>query len=218
MNRNLYSDDLRELQNEILKMSVRVKEMVKKSINALIQGDRTLAEEMIILDDEIDNFEIEIQEKSIKLMALQQPMAKDLREIFTMTKVISDLERIGDLSVNLSRIANRVHEHVFTEWREELEFTLRVLEEMIDRSLGAYFNKDITLAERISSADEEIDRVYKEVSEKMLLFMSQDGEKVSGGNAVLFAFKYIERMGDHLTNICEWTIYTALGKIVDLNE
>ncbi|MFW5981751.1 MAG: phosphate signaling complex protein PhoU [Halanaerobiaceae bacterium] len=203
---------LQELKNDVLKMSSLVEESIRNSIKALQQGDIELALEVKKADERIDDLELSLDEKCTRLIALQQPVAKDLRLILVISKFVTDLERMGD---HASNIAEQVLEIGDEELMKPLIDIPRMAEIAIRRlhqSLDAFVKMDIELAKKVAREDEEIDILDGQILRELISFMLEDAKNIKQATALMFVSRFLERIGDHSTNICERVIYLVNGQ------
>ncbi|KYH35936.1 hypothetical protein CLTEP_03300 [Clostridium tepidiprofundi DSM 19306] len=218
MVRTVFNDSLNEMHNDVVNMANVAKQQICESIQSLVNKDITLAEKVIKNDDIVDNMEKEIEDKAIKLIATQQPLAYDLRDIFTATKIITDLERIADLAVDIAKITKKLYKEQYMKQLIDIPRMSNIVESMISDSLQAYIDKDAVKAYEICKRDDEIDSLYKQIFSELLIMMMENTKLIAQASQFLFISKYLERAGDHVTNICEWIIYLSTGELVDLNE
>ena len=207
-----FHEELRELKNDVLKMASMVEDSIRKSVKALENGDLDLAIELKKDDDKIDEIELELEEKCTKLIALQQPVAKDLRMIMVISKFVTDLERMGD---HASNIADQVLEIGGEELIKPLIDIPRMSEiacRRLHQSLDAFINMDIDLAKKIAQEDEEIDDLDEQILRELISFMLEDHANIKQATALMFISRFLERIGDHSTNICERVIYMVSGQ------
>lgn len=210
--RKSFHKELKELENEMLKMGSIVGESIQNSIEALIKKDLKLAEQIIKEDDIIDDYEVLLEEKCTRLIALQQPVAIDLRKIIVISKLATDLERIGD---NASNIAYRVKEiaadqHII-EMSQLSEMSSLVVKQLKD-SLKSFVDMDIELAKNVVENDLKVNKYDKEFKAELIKKMSKNCNQIAQGTSLMFISRFLERIGDHSTNICERTIYMKTGK------
>lgn len=218
MARQSFQDELDSLHHELIRMGSKVEEQIDKCINALAAQDAEMANRIIEDDDIIDNMEVDIEGKCVKLIARQQPLAIDLRTIFTAIKIVTDLERIADHAVDISKITLMLKDEKYIKPLIDIPRMAGIVQEMIRVSLDAYVRLDTNLAEEICKRDDEIDTIYKQVFRELLLIMMEDPTTVSQATQFLFVCKFLERIGDHVTNICEWIVYLVTGEYKDLND
>ncbi len=218
MTRNYFDKELEHLQLSILRMGSRVEEALINSIQALKSQNIELAEKVIIADDVIDKMEMEIEDLCLKLIALQQPIAKDLRMIATALKIITDLERMADHAVDIAKITKRLANETYIKELIDIPRMAEIVTEMVRDCIDAYVNQDAEKAKEISERDDVVDGIHAQIFRELLVLMMEDPKKINQSTSFLFVSQYIERVADHVTNICEWVIYTKTGVHPDLNE
>lgn len=218
MTRKTFDVHLEELHNDILKMGSIVEKQIYQCIEALVDQDGVLAETVIKNDDLADDLQRDIEDKCIKLIATEQPLAKDLRNIFTTTKIVTDLERMADHAVDIAKIAKRLKNEQYIKELIDIPKMANIVREMIKESLDAYVDADVDKAYVVCKKDDEVDAIYKNVLNEMIPLMTKDQALINQATQFLFICKYLERVADHVTNICEWTIYLVTGEQKDLNE
>ena len=210
-------EDIGKLHDDLLKMGNIVESQVNQSIKALKNQDVALANEVINNDDVVDDLMKEIEDKSIKLIAMQQPIATDLRFIFTCINVVTDLERIADHAVDIAKIAILLKDQDYMKELIDIPKMGDIVGNMIKEGINAYVERDLDKAYEISRRDDIIDEIFKNVFNETLKVMVKDTTKIEQATQFLFVCKFLERVADHVTNICEWTIYIVTGEQVDLN-
>jgi phosphate transport system protein len=206
--------DLEELQREILAMAAKVEETVEKAIRALYERDPRLALEIIEGDLQIDLEENQIEEDCLKILALHQPVAVDLRRIAAILKINTDLERMADLAVNIAERA-----HAYTRGPElPIPMVFRQMTDltntMVRESLDAFVKLDAQTARRVCRLDEEVDRYNKEIIDHVIRLMKQSPDNVEPGLNLFSAARQLERIADHATNIAEDVVYLIEGEII----
>lgn len=217
MVRENFDASIQELKKEVSKMFDGVEELIDKSIDSLINKDVKLAREVVNLDDRIDKLMYDIEEKTIELIALQQPMAKDLRIIFSIGKIITDLERVGDFCVNISKETIKIGNDEHIKPLVDIPKMRGIVKEMLINTKKSFIDEDAGLAYRVGKEDELIDNLYKDIYTEILMMIHEDGRYINQGTKFLFVGRYIERMADHITNICERIIYIVDGDVVNIN-
>lgn len=218
MSRKVFEANLEELHNDLLRMGSIVEKQIHDCIDALVSQNTEKAEKIMKNDDAVDDLESEIEDKAIKLIAMQQPLASDLRNIFTTTKIVTDLERMADHAVDIAKITLRLKDEKYIKQLIDIPRMAEIVELMIKDSLDAYVEGDIEKAYAVCKRDDKVDAIYKEVFKELLELMIQNPKTVNQATQFLFICKFLERIADHTTNICEWTIYLVTGEKVDLNE
>lgn len=218
MTRNYFEQELQELQVQMLKMSSIVEETLNNAIKALKKQDVELAQQVIDNDDMIDDMEVKVEDKCLKLIALQSPLAKDLRMIATALKIITDLERIGDYAVDISKITIRLANEKYIKELIDIPRMTEIISGMLKESIDSYVDQDVVKAREVARMDDEVDGIHKQIFRELLLIMMEDPKKINQATYFLFISRYLERIGDHITNICERVIYSVTSEHVDLNE
>ena len=217
MTRNSFDLKLQQLHEDLMSMGEVVAKQIEDSINALKEQDEALTDKVIEKDDIVDKFEEEIEDKCIKLMATEQPLAGDLRRIFIATKIITDLERMGDHAVDIAKIAKKLIGENYIKELVDIPKMAKIVEGMIKDSLEVYITRDADRAHEVSKMDDEVDKLYKNIFAELLIVMRNDSTTINQASQFLFVCKFLERMADHATNICEWTVYLECGERLKLN-
>jgi phosphate transport system protein len=218
MSRKVFEANLQELHNDLIRMGSIVEKQIHDCIHALVAQDTQMAENIIKDDDIVDDLEKEIEDKAIRLIAMQQPLAIDLRNIFTTTKIVTDLERMADHAVDIAKITLKLKDEKYIKQLVDIPRMAEIVVLMIRDSLDAYVAGDIKKAYETCKRDDKVDDIYKEVFTELLKLMNEKPSTVKQATQFLFICKFLERIADHTTNICEWTIYLVTGEKVDLNE
>ncbi|GAA0077987.1 phosphate signaling complex protein PhoU [Clostridium sp. CTA-5] len=214
------SQDIRvkEINRQLLKMTSLVEKQIYESMIALKSHDSEMADKVIKGDDKVDELQKIIEEECIKFIAMEQPVAIDLRRVFTASKIVTDLERMADHAVDICKIAKRLNDSLFKENIDSLWHMEEKVRNMINLSINAYIKDDVEFAYEVCKMDDAIDESYKLLFGILIDEIKQDGNSINKGTQLLFVIKYLERIADHVTNICEWTIFSKKGTYVDLNE
>lgn len=218
MMREVMSNKIRLLNSELVKMASLVEKQIYDSMVALKDQNSDLAKKVMKNDDMVDNLQKEIEEKCIKFMATESPVARDLRSIYTTSKIVTDLERMADYAVDICKIVPRVKGVDFSNEIAPVWQIVDIITSMIKLAIEAYVNGDEKAAYEICDMDDRVDEIYQGMFEIVLKKLGKDESMINQGTQILFASKYLERIGDHVTNICEWIIFSKKGNYVDLNE
>lgn len=218
MNRSHFEKELEDLHYDILKMGGLVEEAIGNSILSLINHDAVLAQKIIDQDDRIDEEEIEIDNRCSRIIVTQQPLAKDLRIVLSGLKIDTDLERMADHAVDIAKTTLRIADQTYIKPLIDIPRMSDIVREMVKLSLDSYVNQDITLAKTINKKDDEVDSLYRQIFRELLSYMIEDPKTINQAAQFLFVGRYLERIADHATNICEWVIYLDSGQHTDLNE
>lgn len=212
---------IKEINGQLVQMASLTEKQLYLSMLALKDHDVKVAEETIKADDKVDNLQKVIEEECIKFIATEQPLASDLRLVFTTTKIVTDLERMADYAVDICKLNLSIIKDGLQEYNETAKL-LWVMEEkvrkMVSLSIDAYLVLDEESAYEICKMDDEIDSLYRTIFENLLLTFKDNESKAKSYARLLFVAKYLERIADHVTNICEWIIFSIKGTYVDLNE
>jgi phosphate transport system protein len=206
--------DLATLQQEILTLSATVEEMIDNAARALTERKPDLAEEVIQSDNLVDEREVHIEEECLKILALHQPVAIDLRQIATVLKVNNDLERIADLAVNIAERAKALDEFPTYPLPAKLSRMAITATQMVRGSLDAFVNMDAGAARRLIQFDQTVDDLNVEIIRELQSLMQQDPSLVPPALFCFSATRHIERIADHATNIAEDVVYLVEGDIV----
>ncbi len=217
-NRQTFDSFLQELKELLLTMSGLVEKSLHDSVESLKQLDVSIAESVIMADKKINSIEMEIDEFAIKLIATQQPVATDLRRIFSAIKIASDLERIADLSVNIAKVTRRLEGQKLIKPLIDIPRMTEEAKKMLRMSIDSYINEDIIMAKKLAEMDDTIDHTYKAILNELIEFMVKEQTAINQGQLLGFVARYIERIADHITNIGESVIYLVTGKRSELND
>ncbi|MGE5529554.1 MAG: phosphate signaling complex protein PhoU [Patescibacteria group bacterium] len=214
MARTGFDRSLAELKEKLLLMGGRVTEAVHQAVDSLARQDLHMARRVIDGDDAVDDLAYELEEDCLRLIALQQPIAKDLRAVAAAYRMTTDLERIADHAVNIAEIAVRIGGEPLIKPLIDIPRMAGMVEEMVRDSLAAYVQGDPELAQTNCRRDEEVDRLYESLFDELMGFILAGGESRRAAQALnlLFAARYLERVGDHATNIGERVIFMVTGK------
>ena len=203
MARRVFEANLQELHNDLIRMGSIVEKQIHDCIDALVTHNIEKAHKIMEDDDIVDVMEREIEDKAIRLIAMQQPLAIDLRNIFTTTKIVTDLERMADYAVDVAKITIRLKDEKYIKQLVDIPKMAEIVVHMIKDSLDAYVSGDIEKAYAVCKRDDEVDDIYKEVFGELLRIMFENQETVNQATQFLFICKWLERIADHTTNICE---------------
>lgn len=209
-----FDEELMRLKEKVLKIGAMVEEAINDSVRSLVERDGELARKVIEKDHQVNALDVEIDEESIKLIALMQPKAVDLRFITTAMKITTDLERMGDLAVNIAERALELNEEPLLKPYIDIPRMAAIARGMTRDALDAFVSKDTRLAMDVIMRDDEVDDLKHEVLQELALFMAQDPATVSRAMKISFVAQYLERFADHATNIAEMVIYLVQGKII----
>ncbi|MBD8004594.1 phosphate signaling complex protein PhoU [Bacillus norwichensis] len=216
--RNQFDEQLQSLHHRLLTMGMLVEEALYQAVKALVDKDVKLAQEVIDGDREINDAEMEIERKCFTLIALQQPVGSDLRRIATTLKVSTDLERIADHAVSIAKTTVRLQGEIYAKPLIDIPKMGKLVQDMVRDALDAYIHMDMDKAKVIANRDDEVDALYKEIFTDLIGLMMKDQSLINQSTHLLLTAQYLERIGDYVTNICEWIVYMDSGKKVELNQ
>ena len=209
-----FDEELAALKEQILRMGSLVEQQVQQAIAALIERDADLARTIIANDRLVNTLDVEIDENCLRLLALQQPTARDLRFVTTAMKISSELERISDLAENVAERAVELNEEPqlkpYIDIPRMANWTIRMLKD----SLDAFVNHDAALARKVCADDDFVDDLTEQLFRELVSFMLENPKTITRAIRLTFIGKYIERSADHATNIAELVVYLVEGKII----
>lgn len=210
-----YEDELKNLNLNIVKMGALCEEALKNSIDSLVEKNQSKAENVISNDEKIDNFENKIEQQVVDLIALRQPMAIDLRETVTALKISSDLERIGDLSKNISKRSLLLSEDLDKQLIQNFKLLAEKVQKQLKSVIDAYLERSAEIAINVWENDEKIDEITNDCMQNSIDFLKKDKNNMQNGTHLLFISKNLERMGDHATNIAEQVYFLVKGEYLE---
>ena len=209
-----YEHDLRQLREQLLVMGSRVETIIGDSIKALLERDTALANRTMEADPLVDRMEVELDELCLQIFARRQPVASDLRFITLVLKVVTDLERIGDLGVNVCERVVELNAEPQLKPYVDIPRMSQEVQAMLRDVLDAFVAKDAVRARAIIGRDETVDALYAQVFRELLTFMMEDAHNVYRATRLQSVAKYLERMADHTTNLAEMVIFMIDGQDV----
>lgn len=215
--RKSLESDIKELEEMILEMGSKVRESLKLTVKALKERDKDLMEWIIKNDDVIDELAREIDQKAVATIATQQPMAKDLRVLIGIIRTITDLERIGDLSESVAKEGLKIADQPLLKPLIDIPRMVDIIDGMLEDALQAFILRDPNRAERMCLRDDEIDGLRDQIQRELLTYMISDPRTITRATPLLVISLYLERAGDHTTNIGEHVIFMVTGEVKDLN-
>jgi len=209
-----FEQELEDLKGKILRMGGLIEEQVKGALRALVERDSNLARKIIANDRQVNTLDVEVDEECLRLLALQQPAARDLRFITTAMKISTELERISDLAENICERAIELNEEPqlkpYIDVPRMANWSLR----MVKESLDAFVNHDADLARKVCMDDDFVDDLTQQLFRELLSFMLENPQTITRAIRITFIAKYLERIADHATNVAELVVYMVEGKII----
>ena len=209
-----FDEELEELKSKLLRMAGLAEDQIDKALTALITRDSTLAREVIERDRAVNTLDVEIDEECIRLLALHQPAARDLRLVTTAMKISTELERISDLAENISERAIELNEEPQLKPYIDIPMMGKLARAMVKESIDAFVKDDSTVARKVLTDDDFVDDLMEQIFRELLTFMIEDTRTITRAIRLSFIAKYLERIADHATNIAELVVYLVEGKII----
>lgn len=206
--------ELEKIKKKILAMGGFVEEAIRSSIKALVDRERDLALRVIDNDAVVNSYDVEIEEECIRFLALWQPTGSNLRFVTTAIKIITDLERMGDLAVDICERAVELMEDPPLKPYIDVPRMAEAAQKMLKDSLDAFVAGDANLAVNVCTADDFVDNLNQQIFNELLMYMLQDTKNISRAVRLTYITKYLERIGDHATNIAEMVVYMVKGKVI----
>ncbi len=218
MVRQAFEEQIRELLEDLLAMGQMVHDAIARCTRSLLEQDEELAQQVIDFDDEINAAQHDIDEKCLVLIATQQPMARDLRIILAVSNIASELERMGDYTEGIAKLAIKLAGMPLLKPLIDIPRMADEGRRMLMESLDAFARQDVDAARRIGHEDELVDALYDQIYRELLVFMMEDPRTITRATYLVWVAHNLERIADRTTNIAERVIFTAIGQIVDLNR
>lgn len=212
-----FLNQLEELERLLLEMGRAAEVMLEQALNALARRDVDLANDTIVSDDKVDYLKLEIESKSMELIATQQPAAKDLRRIFGAILIASDVERVADYSVNICESAIKLADKPLFKPLIDIPRMEQVVVKMLKESLEGFVNRDLELIEQMILDDEEVDNLYESLYDELREFMKKDPSLVDQAVELILISRHLERIADHITNIGERVYYVETGEFKEFH-
>lgn len=207
-----FEQQLRTLKDKLLLMSHHAEAMIADSIKVVVERRPSLAEHVVDSDDALDQLELEIDNLCYEILALEQPVAKDLRFIATALKIVRDIERIGDIAVNIAKRAAELAQEPEMKRLIDIPIMAEAAQRILKESLDAFVNSDVELAEKVIRDDYFINDCYDLLFRELLTYMMEDTKYTLRALKVVFIAKHLERVGDHSSNIAEMVIFMVRGQ------
>lgn len=209
-----YERELREVKDGLMYLGALAERAIDSALRSLLERNSDLARRVITEDDRVDAFDAELEDKCIRLLALRQPAARDLRFIATAIKVNGHLERIGDMAVNIAQKAIILNEEPQLKPYIDLPRMADITREMIKEGLDAMVNEDVLLAEKVRTAEDTVDGLNEQIFRELLTFMMEDPKTIHRALIIMQVSKNLERIADHAKGIADMVIYMVTGKSV----
>ncbi|MBC7216881.1 MAG: phosphate signaling complex protein PhoU [Candidatus Caldatribacterium sp.] len=209
---------LTELQEDLVSMTHAAEKMLQMAVESLKEQNVEKAREVIALDDVVDDYNFKIEEKCLRMIALQQPVAKDLRIIAAILKIITDVERIGDYSIDIAKFSIRLAENPVFPPFVEVPKMAEIVIHMLEEAITAFLRRDLGIVQKVVDADAQVDALYRTIHENVVRSIEADPRVARQAIWVLMIARYLERIGDHITNITERIYYMETGEMLELHQ
>lgn len=217
MLRAQFEKELEKLHNQFYAMGTEVLSQINRTVRAFVTHDRELARAVIEEDADVNKYEVKLEEKSLEIIALQQPVSHDLRTVITILKASSDIERMGDHAVSIAKATIRMKGEVRIESVEqEINKMGKKVKELVEATLDLYLKGDVDSAYQVAAMDEEINNYFTKIQDLATEEIKNNPEAIVAGRDYFQVISYLERIGDYAKNVCEWVIYLETGEIVEL--
>lgn len=215
--RQNFDSSLGDLRKQLIEMGNMVEQAIMSSVRSLKEGNLELARSVIAQDAAVNALEESIDEAGTRLIATQQPVAKDLRRILIAFKMAGDLERMADLAVDIAKVTLRIGEEPLIKPLVDIPRMAEIVQVMTRDSIEAYVNENVDLAYRMAKMDDDVDQLHSQILRELFGYMVENPRTINQSQLLCFVSRYLERMADHATNIGESVVYLVKGKRPDLN-
>ena len=209
--RKIFEEELSELKTELAQMCRLTEQMISDAITALINRDRELGKGISTVDKRVDEYEMEIEKKCMRILLKQQPVAKDFREVSTALKMITDIERFGDQAADIGELVYSMPGEKYIKELVHTKAMGNLAIKMVRDSVNSFINNDAKLADEVILLDDQMDELFVTVKTELIELIKKDGRNGDQGIELMMVAKYLERIGDHAVNVAEWTKYNETG-------
>lgn len=209
--RKIFEEELTELKNELVEMCRLTEQMIDNAIVALVNRDRELGKSIGIADKRVDEYEMAIEKKCMRILLKQQPVAKDFREVSTALKMITDIERFGDQASDIGDLVYTMPGEKYVKKLNRIKNMGNLAVKMVRESVNSFINNDERLADEVIKLDDKMDEEFLAVKEELIELIKKDGKNGDQAIELMMVAKYLERIGDHAVNVAEWTKYNETG-------
>lgn len=206
-----FEQDLRDLREKLLAMGAKVEEQIADSVKSLANRDSVLCQRVMEADAEVNRLEVDVDELCRRILALRQPAASDLRLITTALKIVTDLERIGDLAVNIAQRVRDLNQAPPLPPYADLPKLAELAQSQLKNALDAFVTSDVAKAESLRQKDDLLDALYHKLFNDLLALMMEDTRNIRRATSLMFISKHLERIGDHAINLAEMVVYMVKG-------
>ena len=209
--RKIFEEELADLKTELVEMCRLTEKMIADAITALVNRDRELGKSISIMDKRVDEYEMEIEKKCMRILLKQQPVAKDFREVSTALKMITDIERFGDQAADIGDIVCTMPGDVHIKKLTHIIAMGDLAVKMARESVNSFINNNAALADEVIALDDHMDDMFHSVKHDLIELIKKDSKNGDQAIELMMVAKYLERIGDHAVNVAEWTKYNETG-------
>ena len=209
--RKIFEEELSQLKTELVEMCRLTEQMIENAITALVNRDRELGKSIGQMDKRVDEYEMDIEKRCMRILLKQQPVAKDFREVSTALKMITDIERFGDQASDIGDLVYTMPGEKYIKKLHHITAMGNLAAKMVRESVNSFINNDERLADEVIKLDDEMDDLFITVKNELIELIRKDGNNGDQAIELMMVAKYLERIGDHAVNVCEWTKYNETG-------
>ena len=209
--RKIFEEELANLKTELVEMCRLTEQMIDNAILALVNRDRELGKSIGEMDKRVDEYEMNIEKRCMRILLKQQPVAKDFREVSTALKMITDIERFGDQASDIGDLVYTMPGEKYIKKLHHITTMGNLAVKMVRESVNSFINNDERLADEVIKLDDEMDHLFITVKNELIELIRKDGNNGDQAIELMMVVKYLERIGDHAVNVCEWTKYNETG-------
>ena len=209
--RKIFEEELADLNKQLVEMCRLTEHMIEDAITALVNRDRELGKSIGITDKRVDEYEMEIEKKCMRILLKQQPVAKDFREVSTALKMITDIERFGDQAADIGDLVYTMPGEVYIKKLTHITAMGDLAVKMVRESVNSFINNDEVLADDVIALDDKMDEMFLSVKTDLIELIKKDSENGDQAIELMLVEKFLERIGDHAVNVAEWTKYNETG-------
>lgn len=209
--RKIFEDELAELKTQLVEMCRLTEQMISDAITALVNKDRELGKSIGVMDKRVDEYEMAIEKRCMRILLKQQPVAKDFREVSTALKMITDIERFGDQAADIGELVYSMPGEKYIKELTHTKAMGNLAIKMVRESVNSFINNDAKLADEVIALDDQMDELFDTVKTELIELIKKDGNNGDQGIELMMVAKYLERIGDHAVNVAEWTKYNETG-------
>lgn len=209
--RKIFEEELAELKTELVEMCRLTEQMIDNAITALVNRDRELGKSIGQVDKRVDEYEMDIEKRCMRILLRQQPVAKDFREVSTALKMITDIERFGDQASDIGELVYSMPGDKYIKNLEHITAMGNLAVKMVRESVNSFINNNEALADEVIKYDDKMDDLFLTVKNELIELIKKDGRNGDQAIELMMVAKYLERIGDHAVNVAEWTKYNETG-------